>query len=144
MMGDSSKFKLPHPSVAGNEFDFSFSGLKTSVINMIHNAEQKNIKLDTNDLSASIQKAISDILTEKTINAAKTLGYKKIALAGGVQIHSCACNARAVSEFEPTSALNDTAVEHLPHNGVGHYASCLKRLLIVAEKTFDRTIKVSA
>ena len=110
--GDSSKFKLPHPSVAGNEFDFSFSGLKTSVINMIHNSEQKNIKLDTNDLSASIQKAISDILTEKTINAAKTLGYKKIALAGGVSANtgvrealSEACGKNGFEFYMPEKSL---------------------------------------
>ena len=39
--GDALAFKLPHPAVAGNEFDFSFSGLKTSVINMLHRADQK-------------------------------------------------------------------------------------------------------
>lgn len=86
--GDSSEFKLPHPVVAGNEFDFSFSGLKTSVINLIHNSQQKGITLNYNNLSASIQSTISEILTEKTINAAKALGYRKIALAGGVSANS--------------------------------------------------------
>lgn len=87
-IGDPSEFKLPHPIVAGNKFDFSFSGLKTSVINLIHNAQQKGIELNYTNLSASIQKTISEILTEKTINAAKTLGYKKIAIAGGVSANS--------------------------------------------------------
>ncbi len=86
--GDSSEFRLPHPVVAGNEFDFSFSGLKTSVINMIHNAEQKGIELNKNNLAASIQSTISEILTDKTIRAAEALGYKKIALAGGVSANS--------------------------------------------------------
>lgn len=80
--------KLPHPVVAGNEYDFSFSGLKTSVINMLHHAEQKNETIDRNNLSASLQHTIAEILTEKTILAAKALGYKKIALAGGVSANS--------------------------------------------------------
>jgi len=87
-LGDSSAFALPHPNVSGSEFDFSFSGLKTSVINLIHNSQQKGKQLNYNDLSASIQKTISEILTEKTIKAAEFLGYKKIALAGGVSANS--------------------------------------------------------
>lgn len=86
--GDPTEFRLPHPVVAGNEFDFSFSGLKTSVINLIHNSQQKGIELNYNNLSASIQATISEILTDKTIKAAKALGYKKIALAGGVSANS--------------------------------------------------------
>lgn len=86
--GDPSAFKLPHPAVAGNEFDFSFSGLKTAVINMLHNAEQKNVSIDRNDLAASLQSTIAEIMTNKTIRAAKTLGYKKIALAGGVSANT--------------------------------------------------------
>lgn len=86
--GDPTEFRLPHPVVAGNEFDFSFSGLKTSVINLIHNSQQKGIGLNYNNLSASIQSTISEILTDKTIKAAQALGYKKIALAGGVSANS--------------------------------------------------------
>ncbi len=86
--GDPTAFKLPRPTVAGNEFDFSFSGLKTSVINLIHNSQQKGIELNFNDLSASIQGTISNLLTENTIKAAKSLGYRKIALAGGVSANS--------------------------------------------------------
>ena len=86
--GDPAAFKLPHPAVTGTEFDFSFSGLKTSVINMLHHAEQKGETINKNDLSASIPATISDIITSKTINAAEALGYKKIALAGGVSANS--------------------------------------------------------
>lgn len=86
--GDPHAIKLPRPVVAGNEFDFSFSGLKTAVINMLHNAEQKGISLNKNDLAAGIQWTIADILTDHTIRAAQSLGYKKIALAGGVSANS--------------------------------------------------------
>lgn len=93
--GDPTEFRLPHPAVAGNEFDFSFSGLKTSVINLIHNSQQKGIELNYDNLSASIQTTISEILTDKTIKAAQSLGYKKIALAGGVSANTGVRNALA-------------------------------------------------
>ena len=86
--GNSRAFRLPRPVVAGNEFDFSFSGLKTAVINMLHHAEQKGEEIDRNDLSASLQYTISELITEKTIRAAESLGYDKIALAGGVSANS--------------------------------------------------------
>ncbi|MBR6792138.1 MAG: tRNA (adenosine(37)-N6)-threonylcarbamoyltransferase complex transferase subunit TsaD [Ruminococcus sp.] len=86
--GDPSEFKLPRPAVAGNEFDFSFSGLKTSVINLIHNSQQKGVELNYNNLASSVQTTISEVLTEKTIKAGKALGYRKIALAGGVSANT--------------------------------------------------------
>lgn len=86
--GDPKAFRLPHPAVAENEFDFSFSGLKTNVINLLHNAEQKGTEIKRNDLAASLQATISEILTDKTISAAKSLGYKKVALAGGVSANT--------------------------------------------------------
>ena len=86
--GDPKAFRLPHPAVAENEFDFSFSGLKTNVINLLHNAEQKGTEINRNDLAASLQATISEILTDKTISAAKSLGYKKVALAGGVSANT--------------------------------------------------------
>jgi N6-L-threonylcarbamoyladenine synthase len=86
--GNSEAFRFPKPVVSGSDFDFSFSGLKTAVINTVHKAEQKNEPLNKNDLAASFQKTVAEILTEKTRLAAKTFGYKKIALAGGVSANS--------------------------------------------------------
>lgn len=110
--GDPTAFKLPHPVVAGSEFDFSFSGLKTSVINMLHHSEQKGEVIDRNNLSASIQKAISEIITDKTILAAESLGYKKIALAGGVSANSgvraalsAACAEKGYDFYMPELSL---------------------------------------
>lgn len=106
--GDPNTFKLPHPVVAGSEFDFSFSGLKTSVINMLHHAEQKGENIDKNNLSASIQHTVSEIITDKTMLAAESLGYKKIALAGGVSANtgvraalSEACTEKGYSFYMP-------------------------------------------
>lgn len=86
--GDPNAYKLPHPKINGSEFDFSFSGLKTAVINTVHNAEQKGIEINKNDMAASFQKTISEILVSKTIAAAKAYDYKTIALAGGVSANS--------------------------------------------------------
>lgn len=87
-LGNPDAYKLPHPKVTGSEFDFSFSGLKTAVINLVHNSEQKGIEINKNDLAASFQKTICEILVEKTINAANRLGYETIAVAGGVSANS--------------------------------------------------------
>ena len=86
--GDPLSFTLPRPKVDGAPYDFSFSGLKTAVINLIHNAAQKGETLPVADLSASFRKAVVDSLTEKFISAADDLGYKKLVLAGGVSANS--------------------------------------------------------
>ncbi len=67
-----------------NKMDFSFSGVKTAVMNYIHHAEQKNEKVNINDVAASFQEAVTDVLAENTIYAAKLKNVKKICLAGGV------------------------------------------------------------
>lgn len=81
--GDAAKYKLPKPHTV-NPYDFSFSGLKTAVINLIHNTEQRGEELDINSLAACFQKTVSEILTDKFIGAAREFNCKKIALAGGV------------------------------------------------------------
>ena len=79
---------------------------------MLHHAEQKGETIDRNDLSASLQATISQILTEKTMLAAQALGYKKIALAGGVSANSgvrstlaAACEKRGYEFFMPEKKL---------------------------------------
>ena len=86
--GSKTAFKFTHPKLSGCEYDFSFSGLKTAVINLVHNAEQRGEALPVEDVAASFQKTVADILAEKTALAAKALGYKKIAVAGGVSANS--------------------------------------------------------
>ncbi len=86
--GDKNAYKFPHPKLSGNEYDFSFSGIKTAVINLVHNASQKGEEIKKEDVAASFQKTVSDILVEKLMAAAKALGYTEIALAGGVSANS--------------------------------------------------------
>lgn len=82
--GNPAAYALPHPKVDDCPWDFSFSGLKTFVINTIHRCEQKGEAYSIPDLAASVRYHICEILTEKTMAAADTFGYEKIALAGGV------------------------------------------------------------
>lgn len=86
--GDPKAFRFPKPRVDGAPFDFSFSGLKTSVINLLHNAQQKGETLDLRDLGASFQHAVVSILCEHTAAAARETGSRKIVLAGGVSANS--------------------------------------------------------
>lgn len=92
--GDDAKYALPRSHVEGNPYDMSFSGLKTSVVNLVHNAEQKGEELDRESLCASFTRAVSDSLIPRTMQLARELGYKKIAVAGGV-----AANSRIREDF---------------------------------------------
>ena len=68
----------------GGEFDFSYSGLKTAVINYIHTEEQKGKTVNKADVAASFQTAAIDVLVEKALKAVKKTGYKTVAVSGGV------------------------------------------------------------
>lgn len=86
--GNPKAYKMPHPKVDGAPYDFSFSGLKTFVINTVHNAEQKGEEICVADMGASVISAVVDCLEKNTEAAAKELGYDTIVLAGGVSANS--------------------------------------------------------
>ncbi len=86
--GDRLAYKFPHPKVDGSELDFSFSGLKTSVINLIHNAKQKGEELPLPDLGASFLNAVVTCLTTNVEKAVLQTGHNKVVLAGGVSANS--------------------------------------------------------
>ncbi len=86
--GDSTAFKFPTPKVENAPYDFSFSGLKTSVINIIHNAKQKCEEINEKDLGASFMKSVSSCLCKNTEKAMKDFGHKTLVLAGGVSANS--------------------------------------------------------
>ena len=93
--GDDGRYELPRAHVADAPLDMSFSGLKTAVLNLAHNAQQKGEALDLPGLAASFAAAVSDTLLPRTMEAAKQCGYGKIAVAGGV-----AANSRIRSDLE--------------------------------------------
>lgn len=99
--GDDRKYQFPVSHVADNPFDMSFSGLKTAVINLVHNAQQKGEELDRSALAASFTRAVSESLVPRTMDAARLLGYKKIVVAGGV-----AANSRIRADFAAAAEKN--------------------------------------
>jgi N6-L-threonylcarbamoyladenine synthase len=84
LSGDKEAIDFPRAWLAEDSLDFSFSGLKSSVINYVHNARQKGISISVPDVAASFQEAVVDVLVTKTIKAAQALGVKTVLLAGGV------------------------------------------------------------
>lgn len=77
------RYKLPIP-MDDDSYNFSFSGLKSSVINLVHNEKQRGNEIDNNDLSASFQNVVVGILTKKTMHALNELGINNLIVAGGV------------------------------------------------------------
>ena len=86
--GDENAYKFPVPKVSTSPYDYSFSGLKTVVINLVHNAEQKGEPINTADLAASFQKAVVGCLLTNLEKAALDFGFDKIVIAGGVSANS--------------------------------------------------------
>jgi len=87
-VADTKRYPLPTPKSGNGEFDFSFSGLKTAVINLIHNTTQKGEEIDVPVLCATLRQKVCDMLIANTLKAAKKGGYTKIAVAGGVSANS--------------------------------------------------------
>ncbi|AOH53023.1 tRNA (adenosine(37)-N6)-threonylcarbamoyltransferase complex transferase subunit TsaD [Peribacillus muralis] len=79
----SPSLKLPRAWLEGS-YDFSFSGLKSAVINTLHNAEQRGEKIEPEDLAASFQASVIEVLVVKAVKAAKEYKVKQVLLAGGV------------------------------------------------------------
>lgn len=80
----SVNIDFPRAWLEEDSFDFSFSGLKSAVINKMHNAKQRGETLDPKDIAASFQESVIDVLTAKTVKAAKTHEVKQVIVAGGV------------------------------------------------------------
>lgn len=86
--GNPDAVLFPRAKVGENEYDFSFSGLKSAVLNYINHANMMGEQICVPDLAASFQAAVVDVLVSHTVDAAKTLGYQKVAMAGGVASNS--------------------------------------------------------
>ena len=99
--GDDRKYSFPVSHVTDSPYDMSFSGLKTAVINLVHNAQQKGEELDRSALAASFTRAVSESLVPRTTAAARMLGYDKLVVAGGV-----AANSRIRADFKTAAEKN--------------------------------------
>ena len=103
--GNPEAFHLPRPKVEGNPYDFSFSGLKTAVVNLLHNASQKGQTVSTADLAASVQKTISELLTTHTMQAAKDAHADFVTTTLSISPHKDAsfinqCGAELAKQFD--------------------------------------------
>ena len=85
--GDDRAYKFPHPHTQG-KYDFSFSGLKTAVINQAHHLRQQGIAIDAKNFAASFRRSVVDLLVDKTLSAALDTGARRVAIAGGVAANS--------------------------------------------------------
>lgn len=110
--GNPDAIVFPRAKISDSEYDFSFSGLKSAVLNYINQAAMKGEEINKADVAASFQKAVTDVLTEHTIAAAKYYGMDKVALAGGVASNSSlrnamknACDKAGISLYYPSPVL---------------------------------------
>ena len=110
--GNKAAIAFPRAKVADSPFDFSFSGLKSSVLNYINSCEMKGEEINKADIAASFQEAVADVLVSHTIEGAKQLGFKKIAMAGGVASNTVlreemkeACERRGFMFYHPSPIL---------------------------------------
>lgn len=107
--GNPAAIDFPRAKIDGHEFDFSFSGVKSAVLNYINSCEMKNIEINRADIAASFQQAVIDVLVGRAVNAAKKLGDNSIAVAGGVAANSAlraamqkGCDENDIKLFYPS------------------------------------------
>ena len=107
--GNPHAMEFPRAKVGGSNYDFSFSGMKSAVLNYINQAEMKGETINVPDLCASFQNAVVDVLVSRAIAATKEFGYKKLAIAGGVASNSAlragmkaACEKAGIEFYYPS------------------------------------------
>ncbi len=110
--GDPRAITFPRGKVSGSEYDFSFSGLKSAVLNYLNTEKMQGHEISVPDVAASFQQSVVDVLVGHAMEAVDRLGIKKFALAGGVASNSAlraqakaACEERGVSFFCPPPIL---------------------------------------
>lgn len=112
LQGDSKAIEFPRALVVPGSFEFSFSGLKSAVLNYLNSAAQRGETVNQADVAASFQTAVVDVLVAKTLQAAESCGVKQVVLAGGVAANSklqsvlaAECSKRGLQLFFPSPLL---------------------------------------
>lgn len=107
--GNPHAMEFPRAKVEENPFDFSFSGLKSAVLNYLNQAQMRGEEISVPDVAASFQNAVVDVLVGHTMAAAKEYGFDKVAIAGGVASNSAlrtametACAKEGIRFFHPS------------------------------------------
>lgn len=107
--GNPDAIHFPRARVGNAEYDFSFSGLKSAVLNYLNSCQMKGEEINVPDVAASFQKAVIDVLVEHSMDAVQRYGYKKFAIAGGVASNSGlrkafeeACKKKEIDFYHPS------------------------------------------
>ena len=110
--GNPAAIDFPRVTLERDSYDFSFSGLKSAVLNYLNSKKQKGEEVVPEDVAASFQQAVTDVLTEKTVRCAEELGMKKVVIAGGVSANTelreelaNACSQRGIEFYYPAPVL---------------------------------------
>ncbi len=126
--GNPNFVTFPKGLEKGDNFDFSYSGLKTAVLTFVRNLDEKTLKNHIPDICAAFQKAAIDILVEKTIRAARTFGFNVITVAGGVAANSYLRKALKAQAEEYHLKVFSPAMEFCMDNGAMIARAALERL----------------
>ena len=110
--GDSDAIEFPRAHVDDAPYDFSFSGIKSAVLNYINSANMQGKEINRADVAASFQKAVVDALVSRAVRLAKECGMDKLAIAGGVASNSALraaiqeeCTKNNISFYSPSPVL---------------------------------------
>lgn len=110
--GNPFAIEFPHGKVRGSEYDFSFSGLKSAVLNYLNECRMKGVQISVADVAASFQKSVVDVLVGHSMHAVEEFGFNKFAIAGGVASNSALraamqaeCARRNVAFYRPSPVL---------------------------------------
>ena len=110
--GNPDAVPFPRAKVGESEYDFSFSGLKSAVLNYLNSCQMKGEDYSQADVAASFQKAVVDVLVEHSLHAVKEFGYDRFAIAGGVASNSALreafereCRKRKIAFYCPSPLL---------------------------------------
>lgn len=110
--GNAEAISFPKAHVADAPYDFSFSGLKSAVLNYLNGCSMKGEEVNRADVAASFQKAVTDVLVEHAMMAVKEYGFDKLAIAGGVASNSAlrsamqeACEKNKIQFYYPSPIL---------------------------------------
>ena len=110
--GNPSAIAFPRGKVDEAPYDFTFSGMKSAVLNYLNHEQMAGKDINTSDVAASFQQAVCDVITDRAMLAAENLGEKRIVLAGGVAantyLRNClenACKERGITLYSPSIGL---------------------------------------
>ena len=128
--GNPDAISFPRAKVAENEYDFSFSGLKSAVLNYLNGCRMKGEEICQADVAASFQKAVIDVLVEHSLHAVREFGFDKFAIAGGVASNSSLraafekeCEKRGITFYHPSPVF---CTDNAAMIGVAGYYEYLK------------------